>query len=113
MLADYLTKDDPKAGDYLRYVVKTGYLKLTAIPYIDEVLGKENLKAKSGHQAYYDAKYPGKQNKKEISMDMFGKEGWSTSRGCSVFTKYKPKKFVVAPGPGTCWRLTLGDGGLG
>ncbi len=102
ILADCLTKDDPKAGDFLRYVVKTGYLKLTAIPNIDEVLGKEKLKAKSGRQACYDAKYPGRKNRKEISMDMFGEEGWSTSLGCSVFTKYKPKKFVFAPGPGKC-----------
>ena len=55
MLADCLTKDDPKAGDYLRYVVNTGYLQLTSIPDIDRLLGKEGFQAKSGRQAYSDA----------------------------------------------------------
>ncbi len=67
----------------------------------------------TGRQAHDDAKYPGRKNKKNISMDMLGEEGWSTSLGCSVSTTYKPKKYVVAPGPRKCWRITLGDEGLG
>ncbi len=39
MLADCLTKDDPQAGDYLRHVVKTGYLRLTSNAGIDLLLG--------------------------------------------------------------------------
>ncbi len=67
MLVDCLTMDDPKAGDYLRYMVKTGYFHLTFIAGID--FG----------QACCDSKYSGRRSKKEISMEMFNEDGWSTS----------------------------------
>jgi hypothetical protein len=113
MVADCLTKDDQKAGDYLRYVVRTGYLNLTAIPNIDQVLGRERWKAKSTRQAYYDAKYPSRKNKKDIEMNMFEDDGWSTSLGCSVFAKHRPKTFMLAPGSAKRWRMTLAEEGLG
>jgi hypothetical protein len=112
MLADCLTKDDFKAGDYLRHVVATGYLHLTEHPDIEGVLHQEREQAKAGRQAFYDAKYPGKRTKKEITMTAFDDEGWSTSLGCSVLTKLKPK-FAVAPSAARTWRLTMADCGLG
>ncbi len=45
-LADCLTKDDAKAGDYLRYVLKHCYLHMVEHPDIEWVLSKERAMGK-------------------------------------------------------------------
>ncbi len=78
--------------------MKKGYLHLTAIAGIDMLLwGQGRPMAKSRQQSYFKAKCPDRKNKKEITMAMFDEDGWSTLLGCSVYTKRKPKTFMMAP----------------
>ena len=52
MLADCLTKDDPKAGDYLRHVVTTGQLSLINDPEIDKILNEQRGRYKANRKAF-------------------------------------------------------------
>jgi hypothetical protein len=113
MLADCLTKDDPKAGDYLRHVVRHGVLHLTERLAIIEVLRRERGQAKASRQAFYDAKYPGRKGRKKIDEKELEEEGWSTSMGCSVLSRRGAEKFAIPPGSARGWRMTPGQDDLG
>lgn len=56
MCSDSLTKQNPRAADYLRYVMKTNRLSLAYVPALQKILDKERQQEKDERKAHYDAK---------------------------------------------------------
>ena len=58
MLADCLTKDDVRAADYLRYVLRHGTYQIVEDPMADQIIYNERMKLKEKKRKYFCDKYP-------------------------------------------------------
>ena len=58
MLADCLTKDDVRAADYLRYVLRHGTYQIVEDPMADQIIYNERMKLKEKKSKYFCEKYP-------------------------------------------------------
>ena len=53
MLADCLTKDDVRAADYLRYVLRHGTYQIVEDPMADQIIYNERMKLKEKKSKYF------------------------------------------------------------
>ena len=58
MLADCLTKDDVRAADYLRYVLRHGTYQSVEDLMADQIMYNERMKLKEKKSRYFCEKYP-------------------------------------------------------
>ena len=58
MLADCLTKDDVRAADYLRHVLRHGTYQIVEDPMADQIIYNERMKLKEKKSRYLCEKYP-------------------------------------------------------
>ena len=112
MLADCLTKDDVRAGDYMRRVIRTSQFSMTEDPTIDAILHEQKALWKARRRAYYEAKYPQRKREADPQIDValvdFEMNGWHSINGCYVEVANKTKVYRRPPNQGLRWRLTLG-----
>ena len=52
-LADCLTKDDVRAADYLRYVLRHGTYQIVEDPMADQIIYNERMKLKENKRKYF------------------------------------------------------------
>ena len=106
MLADCLTKDDVRAADYLRYVLRHGTYQIVEDPMADQIIYNEPMKLKEKKRKYFCEKYPMRRRPAEQHYidagvtyfnDALAETSYSTRRVRSPIKKW------------ASWRWTLGQ----
>ena len=108
MLADCFTKDDARAADYLRYVLRTGMYALVEDPYIDAILMQERQNHNDERKEHYANNYPTRKRAYSAAEALDLEDGWCSLMGCTTFMNSDPTRLRLPPGPAQRWRLTLG-----
>ncbi|CAK0825490.1 unnamed protein product [Prorocentrum cordatum] len=106
MLADCLTKNDVRAGDYMRYVLQTGEYRLTEDLMADQIIAKQRMELKGRRGEYYRAKYPKRLRPAE---QHYVHEGYTYFEECIADVRYNARVLQPAPKPYLRWRMTLGQ----
>eukprot|EP00959_Pyramimonas_sp_CCMP1952_P360212 7542797-Pyramimonas_sp.AAC.1 len=57
MLADCLTKQDVRTGDYMRHALRTGECRLTEDPMAGQVISEQRMELKGRRGECYRSKY--------------------------------------------------------
>ena len=106
MLADCLTKSDPRAADYLRHVLKTGYYQLTEDPKADQAIAEMRYNLKGQRGQYYRDKYP---KRKRPSEQQYTNEGFTYYNDAVAEVRYGAKAAKNPPKWNHKYRMLLGQ----
>ncbi|CAK0877498.1 unnamed protein product, partial [Prorocentrum cordatum] len=79
MLADCITKQDVRAGDSMRYVLRTGEYRLTGDPTAEQVIPGQRTELKGRKGEYYRSKYP---RRHRPADQPFAREGYAYFEDC-------------------------------
>ncbi|CAK0806425.1 unnamed protein product, partial [Prorocentrum cordatum] len=107
MLAGCLTKQDVRAGDYMRYVLWTGEYRLTEDPIAEQIISEQRMELKGRRGEYYRSKY----SRRHRPADQpFVREGDTHFEDCIADLRYNPHAARPAPKHYLRWRMMLGQG---
>ncbi|CAK0852939.1 unnamed protein product [Prorocentrum cordatum] len=106
MLADCLSKQDVRAGDYMRYVLRTGEYRLTEDPMAEQVISEQGMELKGRRGEYYRSKYP---RRHRPADQTFVREGYPHFEDCIADLGYNAHAARPAPKHYLRWRMMLGQ----
>ena len=107
MLADCMTKNDPRCGDYLRYVLRTGFYQRTEDKEADRAIWEQRCELKGRRGEFYRNKLWKKMTKP--SDQCYDTEGHSYYAGATAEVKFNPQLVSRPPQAGLRWRRVLGQ----
>ena len=108
MLADCLTKDDVRAADYLRYVLRHGTYQIVEDLKADQIIYNERMKLKEKKSKYFCEKYP---KRRRLAEQHYIDAGITYFNDALAETSYSARRFRAPVKNGVCWRWTLGQVG--
>ncbi|CAK0858741.1 unnamed protein product, partial [Prorocentrum cordatum] len=88
MLADCLTEQDVRAGDYASCVLRTGECRLTEGPMAGQVISEQRVELKGRRGVCYRSKYP---RRHRPADQPFAREGYAYFEDCIVDDMYYEK----------------------
>ena len=108
MLADCLTKDDARAADYLRYVLRYGTYQIVEDLMADQIIYNQRMKLKEKKSKYFCEKYP---KRRRPAEQHYIDAGITYFNDALAETSYRAKRFRAPTKNGLHWRWTLGQVG--
>ncbi|CAK0822266.1 unnamed protein product, partial [Prorocentrum cordatum] len=106
MLADCLTKQDVRAGDYMRYVRRTDEYRLTEDPTAEQVISEQRMDLKGRRGEHYRSKYPRRHRPADQPSV---REGSTYFEDCIADLRYNARAARPAPKNYIRWRMMLGQ----
>ena len=104
MLADCLTKDDPRAADYLKFVLRTGRYCIVEDTETDSILREQKELARRERRKMFEEKYP---NRKRPAKQEYTTEGKTYYADVVAEVARGARSFRLPAAKDKRWRWTL------
>ncbi|CAK0854830.1 unnamed protein product [Prorocentrum cordatum] len=106
MLADCPTKQDVRAGDYMRYVLRTGECRLTEDPLEEQMISRQPTEEKDRNGECDRSKYT---RRRRPADQPFVREGYTYFEDCIADLRCNARVARPAPKHHLRWRMMLGQ----